>query len=174
MSREINWEEPLSDEDRVYLEHRLDAPAGFGGMNIAQAIEANDAKHGRAEKAQALSREERIAELRTIIADSQNEMERLVSEGNLEANPNLGKQGDPAVGLVVDNTGVDGERPEGSPEPKETYSNEKYWTKARLSEEIEARNGDRVAAGLDALSTSGTRSEMVERLQKDDKELEEA
>jgi hypothetical protein len=172
MSRDINWEEPLSDEDRVYLEHRLDAPAGFGGMNIAQAIEANDAKHGRAEKAQALSREERITELRTIIADAQNEMERLVTEGNLETNPNLGKQGDPAVGLVVDNTGVDGERPEGSPEPIPDYSDVKYWTVPKLQEEISARNVDRKAAGLDEISTTGKRAELVERLQKDDEELE--
>jgi hypothetical protein len=172
MSRQIDWSKPLSDEDRAYLEYRLDTPAGFGGMNIAQAIEANDAEHGKAEKDSSLSREERIAELRTVLADSQNELERLTVEANLAANPNQAKQGDPSVGLVLDNTGVDGERPEGSPEPKETYADEKYWNKNKLTDEIKARNTERVAQNLEAMSTSGTRAELVERLLQDDEELE--
>lgn len=172
MARQINWEEPISDEDREWAEQRGDMPAGFGGMNIREAIEANDAKHGKGERSSSFNREERISELRTAIADAQNEIERLTVEANLETNPNLAKQGDPAVGIVRDNTGVDGQAPEGSSEPKEDYSDQQYWTKAKLAEEIDKRNEERVAAGLEPLSRSGNRSELVERVLRDDEELE--
>lgn len=174
MSREINWDEPLSDDDRAWAEQRADTPTGFGGLNYAGAVAANDAKFGKGGDAPAVDPTERISELRAAIADAQNEIQRLEVENNLVTNPNLAVQGDPAVGLVVDNTGVDGERPEGSPEPKEAYENTTYWTKARLTQEIESRNPDRQAAGLEPLSTGGNRAELVERLLADDKELEEA
>lgn len=174
MSRKINWSEPITDEDREWAEQIGDAPAGFGGLTMREAVQANDVKFGKSELAPELDREERIAELRNAIAVSQNEIERLTVEGNLETNPNLAKQGDPKVGLVVDNTGVDGQRPEGSPEPAETYENGTYWTKARLAQEIDSRNGDRKAAGLPELATTGNRSELVERLLQDDRELAES
>jgi hypothetical protein len=171
MAREIDWDKELSDEDRTWAEQRLDAPAG-NGMTINDRIIANDEKFGRRAKDASKTRDERIAELRTVMADAQNEIERLHREAAEEGNPNVAVTGDPAVGLVRDNTGVDGERPDGAPEPKETYSNEKVWTKSKLTDELHARNEERTAQGLEPLSTTGTRAELVERLMKDDEELE--
>lgn len=72
-----------------------------------------------------------------------------------------------------DNTGVDGQAPEGAPQEGPDYSDAKYWTVARLQEEIRNRNVDRKAAGLDEMSDQGKRAELVERLQQDDAELAE-
>ncbi len=173
MARDINWDEPLSDEDRAWAEQRLDAPAGFG-MNVQERLAQNDEKFGKAAKDAGKSRQERMAELRTIIADSQNELERLTVEEGLAGNPNVAKQGDPRVGLVLDNTAVDGQAPEGAPVADEDYSDTKYWTVPRLQEEIDARNVDRKASNVSELNRNGKRSELVERLQQDDRELAEA
>lgn len=157
----------------MWIEQRLDFPAG-NNMNMGQRLAENDQRYGRAEKQASQSREERVAELRSAIADAQNELARLENEAAVEANPNVATTGDPAIGLVVDNTSVDGETPAGAPEGQEDYSDEKYWTVARLKEEIESRNPDRKASGLQELSVSGKRAELVERLMKDDRELAEA
>jgi len=99
-------------------------------------------------------------------------MARLQAEQAREDNPNVAVTGDPASGLVRDNTAVDGETPEGAPEGKETYEDERYWTKAKLTDELKARNVERERDGLEPLATTGNRSELVERLMKDDEELE--
>jgi hypothetical protein len=164
--RQINWDEPLSDEDRTWAEQRPDMPAG-NGMTVGQRLALMDEG-----KTSAQSRGERIEELRAVIADANNEIERLMREQAEEDNVNSAVVGDPASGLVRDNTEVNGQRPEGADEPRETYSNEKVWTKAKLSEEINNRNNERVEQGLEPLSTHGTRAELVERLMKDDEEIE--
>jgi hypothetical protein len=143
-------------------------------MTMGQRLRANDEKYGREAKQASMSREERISELRTQMADAQNEIERLEREQAEEANPNVAVTGDPAIGLIRDNTGVDGQPPEGAPDTTPDYSDEKYWTVARLQEEIDSRNVDRKAANLDAIPRTGKRAELVERLQQDDKELEES
>jgi hypothetical protein len=171
MARVINWDEELSEEDRFWAEHRPDMPAG-NGMTVAQRLIENDEKFGRVAKNAAKSREERQQELRTIIADSQNELERLDREAAEEANANVAVTGDPASGLIRDNTGVDGQRPAGAPEGSEDYSDEKYWTKAKLTDEIKKRNVEREAEGLEPMATTGNRAELVERLLKDDEEIE--
>lgn len=170
MAREINWDEELSDEDRAWAEQRPDLPAG-NGMTIAQRVAENDEKYGRAEKSAAKSRAERLEELRTTIADAENEMARLQLEESQEANPNVAVTGDPSVGLIRDNTAVDGQTPEGAPTGGQDYSDEKYWTKAKLADEIKSRNTEREAEGLAPLATTGSRAELVERLMKDDEEL---
>lgn len=172
MSREINWDEELSDDERSWAEQRLDMPAGMG-MSVSQRLRANDEKFGRESKVASQTRAERIAELRTQMADAQNEIERLTVEQAQEDNPNVAVTGNPASGLVRDNTGVDGQTPEGAPVLSETYGDTKYWTVARLQEEIDARNADRRAANLPEISRDGRRPELVERLLKDDEELEQ-
>jgi hypothetical protein len=171
VAREIDWSQEISDEDRIWLEQRPDMPAGDGKTN-AQRLAENDEQYGKAAKDNAKSREERIADLRAAIADATNEIERLEREMAEEGNPNVAVTGDPAVGLVRDNTGVDGQTPDGAPTGKETYSDEKYWTKAKLAEEIDNRNVERTEQGLEPISRSGNRAELVERLLKDDEEIE--
>lgn len=174
MARDINWDEALSDQDRAWVEQRLDQQ-GPGGRKFADLIEDNDERFGAKEKAAAKSRDERRAELRTVLADAQNELERLDREEVEEINRNTalaGTVGDQAAGLIVrDNTPVDGERPEGSVEAKETYQDERYWTKAKLTDELRSRNTEREGAGLNPLPLTGNRSELVERLMKDDEEI---
>lgn len=174
MARDINWNEPLSDEDRAWAEQRLDQQ-GPGGRKFGDLIQENDERHGSAEKAQAKTREERRVELRTIVADAQNELERLDREEVEEINRNTalaGSVGDREAGLIVrDNTPVNGERPEGAPEAREDYSDERYWTKSRLTDELRKRNSEREEAGLNPLPLTGTRAELVERLMKDDEEI---
>lgn len=172
MARQINWEEPLSKEDRAWLEQRPDMPVK-DGKKVADLLAEID---GQAPPSK--TRDERRAELRTIIADAENELARLDVEEGEEINRNTalaGSIGDQAAGLIVkDNTPVNGERPEGSPEAVETYSDEKYWTKAKLTDELQKRNTDRKEEGLNPLPLTGNRSELVERLMKDDQEIAEA
>lgn len=174
MARDINWDEPLSDEDRAWASQRGDQQ-GPGGRKFSDLLQENDEKHGRAEKQSAKTREERRAELRTILADAQNEMERLDAEEAEEINRNTalaGSVGDQKAGLLVrDNTPVNGEHPEGSSTAQEDYSDERYWTKARLQDELRVRNSDREANDLNPLPLTGNRSELVERLMKDDEEI---
>jgi hypothetical protein len=172
MARQIDWDKELSDEDRTWAEQRPDMPAG-NGMTVRERLAANDEKFGKAAKDAKKSRAERIQDLEGVIANAQNEIERLQREQAEEDRVNASVTGDPAVGLVRDNTPVDGERPAGAPEPVQTYDDEKHWTVARLRQEIESRNPDREAAGLPAMSTSGKRSELVERLQQDDKLIDQ-
>jgi hypothetical protein len=143
-------------------------------MTVRDRIAANDEKFNKAAKNEAKSREERITELRGLIDQHTTELERLEREQAEEANPNVSVvPGSDQMGAIVDNTGVDGQAPEGAPEGKQTYADTKYWTVQKLQEEIASRNPDREAAGLEPLSTSGKRAELVERLMKDDEELAE-
>lgn len=171
MARNIDWSKELSEEDRLWAEQRPDMPAG-NGMTVRERIQANDEQYGRQAKDAAKSRAERMAELRTAMGDAQNELERLEREEAEERNANVAVTGDPAQGLIRDNTGVDGQAPEGAPAPEERYTDTKIWTKARLEQEIDSRNEERVSLNMEPLSKSGTRAELVERLLKDDEDIE--
>jgi len=138
--RNINWDEPLSPEDRAWAEQRPDIPVK-DGKKIADLLAEIDGR-----EAPAKNREERRAELRTLIADSQNELARL-------------------------DKAVNGERPEGAPGQVEQYTDEKYWTLNRLKDELRKRNSDRQSAGENPFPLTGNRSELVERLKRDDEEL---
>lgn len=169
--REIDWEQELSEEDRTWAEQRPDHPAG-NGLTVRDRVRANDEKFGHEAKVASMSRAERIAELRSVMANAQNEIERLETEQAQEDNPNVAVTGDPASGLVRDNTAIDGVVPVGAPEGKEDYSDAKYWTVPRLTQEIEQRNVERTSQNLPAMPTTGKRADLVERLLKDDEELE--
>lgn len=168
MARTIDWSKPLSDEDRAWAAQRGDQQ--FDGKSFNQLISENDVEHGKEAKDSKKSRAERMDDLRSSIADAENELSRLQQEQVDEDNRNAalaGSLGDQAKGLIVrDNTPVNGETPEGSSTQAENYSDEKYWTKAKLSEEIDRRNAD----GAE-LSKTGSRAELVERLRQDDEEL---
>jgi hypothetical protein len=174
MAREINWDEPLSDEDRAWAEQRGDQPARFG-QNIRQAIIENDERFGKAAKEAQKTRQEQIEEAYNEIGRLETKIERLQREQAEEDNKNValaGSLGDQARGLGFrDQTPVNGETPEGADTSAEDYSDEKKWTKASLSAEIDKRNDERIREGLEPLARTGNRSELVERLQKDDDEL---
>ena len=174
MAVQINWDEPLSDEGRAWASQRLDQQ-GPGGRTFGDLIRSNDEKFGKEAKDAAKSRDERRADLRTAIADAQNELERLDREEAEEVNRNTalaGSIGDKAAGLGFrDNTPVNGETPEGSSEAKETYEDERQWTKSRLTDELRKRNDERVESGLSPLPLTGNRSELVERLVRDDEDI---
>lgn len=168
MAREIDWDKPLTEEDRAWAEQRRDMPSGRDGLTIGQQIEKNDEQHGKVAKDAAKSRAERMDDLRSMIADAENELSRLQQEEIDERNANVAVAGALGEGRVVtDNTPVNGERPEGAPEVKDDYDDTKRWTVDALKAEINRRNEE----GAD-LKLSGTRSELVERLRKDDEELE--
>jgi len=173
MAREIDWSKPLSDEDRTWAEQRLDMPSGSNGLTIGQQIARNDEEHGKAAKDARMSRSERMDVLRSGIAESQNELARLEQEQIEEDNENrarAGSLGEQAAGLgFTDNTPVNGEKPEGAPEPSDDYDDTKKWTVQSLQAEIDRRNED----GAE-LRRTGTRSELVERLRADDEELQKS
>jgi len=170
MARQIDWTKPLSDEDRTWAEQRLDMAAG-NGMTIGQRIEENDLEHGKAAKDAKKSRAERMADLRTIIADATNELARLEQEQIDEDNRNVALSGDFSTGgTIVDNTPVNGEKPEGASTAVETYE-DKRWTVSALQTEIDKRNEERAEASLPPLNRTGTKSELVERLMEDDREI---
>lgn len=166
--REIDWDN-ISDDDRAWLEQRPDMPVK-DGKKVADLLAELDGK-----KPPAQTRDERRGELRTIIADAENELARLDKEEAEEVNRNTalaGSVGDREAGLIVrDNTPVNGETPEGANTAKEDYSDERYWTKAKLTDTIRERNTEREEEGLNPLPVTGNRSELVERLLKDDEEL---
>lgn len=161
MSREINWNEALSDEDRAYAMER----------GWEDQIAGNDARFGK-DPDPVLSREQRMDVLRAEIAERTNELARLTFEAEQERNSNKSISGDLRTGqIVVDNTGVDGETPEGAPVPPETYEG---WSSDRLKAEIKERNKEREEAGLEPLSVSGTKAELTERLLQDDRDIAES
>ncbi len=171
--RDIDWSKPLSDEDRVWVEQRLDKQSGKDGLTLGEQLTKNDQEHGREAVEAKKSRAERISDLRTAINNSQNEIERLEREQAEEDNRNAalaGTLGDRANGLLVkDNTPVNGERPEGAPEAQDDYDDEKKWNVAALRAEIDKRNEELPAE--ERIAKNGNRSELVERLRKDDEAL---
>ena len=174
--RQIDWSKPLSDEDRAWAEQRGDLVVD--GEPLRDKIARNDQENGIEAKKASQTREERIKEIDAEMAQLQNEKERLINEQAEEDRVNRafgGTPDDARLGLgFVDNTGVDGKLPEGAPEPEQDYSDEKYWTVARLQQEIDNRNRDREADGVELLARTGKRAELVERLQQDDREVAEA
>lgn len=175
MSRKIDWSEPLSDEDRAWAEQRWDMPAGVQGMSIGQMVAANDQEHGKAAKDARKSLAERIEDAQTQITDLTLLIERLQKEQADMDRENAAFSGTPderAKGLgFVDNTPVDGQAPAGSAANRENYT-DNHWTVAKLQSELGSRNQERTSQGLEALPTTGTKAELIERLQKDDEELE--
>lgn len=163
MARDIDWDEPLSDDDRAWAMQR---------DNLHAQVEANDRQFGGKATDKAQDRSARMDDLRSQIDSATNELVRLQREQDEEDNTNRALAGDPTTGNEIrDNTGVDGETPEGAPAPAETY---KGWTPAKLKAEIEERNKEREEADLAPLSTSGTKAELTERLLADDREIAES
>jgi len=158
MAMKIDMDKPLSPEARQYLLDR----------GRADQVEANEAKHGKQSGLSRAQRDERIVELRA-------ELERLEHENAREDNPNVANPLAGIGGGVQDNTVVDGQRPEGAPEAQsDDYEDGKKWTAGSLREEVVRRNEERVKDNLEPLATTGSKAELIERLRRDDKEIQEA
>lgn len=160
MSKEIDWSKPLSDDDR---EHALQ-------RNMHAKVAENDAQFARERSQQ--SRGDRLSELRGLVAKYQAEINLLEQEESEEILArNASAVGDFKTGNVIrDNTGVDGEAPEGSMPVGNDYTDSR-WTVEALKSEITDRNGDRAKVSLPPLSLKGTKAELIERLQADDAEI---
>lgn len=162
MAREIDWSKPLSDEDRKWALE----------WDQHEQVAQNDRDFGRVDNTASQDRADRISELRTVIAESTNELARLEQEQIAEDNANRAVAGDPATGNVIqDNTGVDGQTPEGAPEEPKKYDG---WNVDKLKAEIKERNKEREEAELAPLSLSGSKAELTERLLADDREIAES
>lgn len=158
--KKLDWSKKLSDEDRAWA---------LQFDHLRAQVEENDRQFSGEQEQ---SRAERMEELRATISGAQTELARLEAEEANEGNENRAMLGDPATGQVIlDNTGVDGETPEGAPAPAETYDG---WKADDLKAEIRKRNKEREAEGLDPLPTTGRREELVERLLADDREIAES
>lgn len=165
MARDIDWDEPLSDDDRAWAMQR---------DNLHAQVEANDRQFGGKATDKAQDRSARMDDLRSQIDSATNELVRLQREQDEEDNTNRALAGDPATGNVIrDNTGVNGEAPEGATDGPEDYSGDE-WTNSKLQAEIKRRNEERVSEGLEPISVRGSKSELIERLQADDAELAES
>jgi hypothetical protein len=151
MSRDIPQDQPLSDEDRAYLEVR-------GQYGIIKRI---DELNGGAPD-----------------ADPETETEESLAAqiGELEAQANDLRGRQTALRIareqheagVRDNTVVDGK---GGTEDRSDDYEDVSWTKARLAQEIDKYNADRDAD--EKISTSGTKAQLVERLRALDAEAED-
>lgn len=151
MSRDIPQDEPLSPEDRAYLEVR----GQYG------TIKRIDELNGGAPD-----------------ADQETETEESLAAqiGDLEAQANDLRGRQTALRIareqqeagVRDNTVVDGQ---GGSENRADDYDDAAWTKARLAQEIDKYNADRDAD--QQVSTSGTKAQLVERLRALDAEDED-
>jgi hypothetical protein len=149
MSRVINEEEPLSAEDRNYLEQR-----GNYGL-----IRRMDERHGSA----VAPEEETEESLSQQIADLEGQAEALRARRTA-----LQTAREQEEARVRDNTVVDGQ---GGSENRADDYEDASWTKARLAAEIEKRNEDR--DDDEQVSSSGTKAQLVERLRALDAEAED-
>lgn len=163
MARVINWDQKLSDADREWASQRDE---------FLEKIEENERRFGGPEPVSApINKAERIAEMRGLIDKYTNEIARLEKELADEANTNSAFAGDQVTGnSIVDFTPVNGQKPDGAPESPEDYLSEK-WTIDALKDDIKRRNAERATEDLAPISMRGTKSELIERIQADDREI---
>lgn len=140
MSREIPEDEPLSAEDRAYLEQRAEY----------QRIRRMDEMHGTGPEVEPESEEgvtQQISDLEAQLNDLRGRQTQLrIAREQREAG-------------VKDNTVVDGQ---GGTEDRSDEYEDASWTKTRLAAAIDKYNEDR--EDDEQISTSGTKAQLVERL----------
>lgn len=145
MSREVDLDQPLSEEDRQYLQDR--------GKHAD--IRANDERFGGPVEEDEEALDNKIMDLEEQAAVLRARKAALVAAREQEE------------AGVTDRTVVNGE---GGDEPDDDYD-DPAWTKAKLQAEIEKRNEDRDDDGK--MSSAGTKAQLVERLRADDEEYGE-
>jgi molybdopterin converting factor small subunit len=162
MSRQINFNEKLSNEDRKWLLQNGET----------QKVRANDEEFGRTENDDDTLEEveEKLAEARAEVARLEAEISRRQAPANVAQSEMPALTGGSTVG-PVDNTVVDGETPEGAPESGEDDYEAK--TVAELRAILADRNKERIENDQEPFSTTGTKAELVERIRQDDRELAE-
>lgn len=149
MSREIPEDEPLSAEDRAYLEQRAEY----------QRIKRIDDLNGSAPEPESGSEEaigQQISDLEGQLNDLRGQHTQLrIAREQREAG-------------VRDNTVVDGQ---GGTQDRSDEYEDASWTKIRLAAAIDKYNEDR--EDDEQISTSGTKAQLVERLRALDAEAED-
>lgn len=144
MSRKIDLDQPLSDDDRMYLQER----------DRYREIEENDRRFGARPKRDDSNLEDQIAELEEQLAVLRS---RKVQRDLAAEQETVG---------VKDNTVVNGEG--GLEEEEDNYDD---LNLQQLKDEIAKRNTDRDPE--DRISMAGKKAELVERLREDDEADEE-
>lgn len=158
MARQIDWDKPLSEDDKAYALQR----------DMHDKVAENEARFGKGERPKGSKRDERIEELRGQITELDNELNTLLADKAAEED--LG--GAIVRGAAPQTTGTftDGQASQTGQDATEKYDGSE-WTVAKLKAEIKARNEERQKDGLDPLSTSGSQTELRERLMQDDREI---
>jgi hypothetical protein len=162
MSRQINFNEKLNEDDREWLLRNGET----------QKVQRNDEEFGRKETD--ADTDEQVAEK---LAAARAEVARLEAEvANRQAPSNVAQGGMAALtgGQVpgpIDNTVVGDEAPEGAPEPE--GDNYEAKTVPELRAILDRKNAARKDDGADPFSTTGTKAELIERIRQDDRELAE-
>lgn len=149
MSRDIPEDEPLTPEDRSYLEQRAEY----------QRIKRIDEMNGGAPEPEGETEEglaQQIAEMEAALNDLRGRKTQLT----------LAREQQEAG--VRDNTVVDGQ---GGTEDRSDEYEDPSWTKTRLAAAIEKYNEDR--DDDEQISTSGTKAQLIERLRALDAETED-
>jgi hypothetical protein len=161
VARNIDWEKPLSAEDKAYALQR----------DMHDKVAENEAKYGRADMPAGAERDQRIEELGRQITERQNELDMLLHKKAEDEG-----LGGPAVRggeTVTSGTFTEGDKSQTGQDPVRHYDGPE-WTLAKLQAEIAKRNEERAAEEIPELSARGTKAELVERLMQDDKEIAEA
>lgn len=161
MARVIDWNKPLSAEDKQYALQR----------DMHDKVAVNEAKFGRADLPAGAERDQRIEELRAELTERQNELEMLLQAKAKEEN----EGGEAVRGGQTGSAGTftEGDKSQTGDDPVRRYDTAE-WTVPKLQAEIGRRNEERKNEELPELSTRGTKAELVERLMQDDKEIAEA
>jgi hypothetical protein len=144
VSKDINWDEPLSRFDREYAI----------GRGLEDKVRKNELKFGTDNP----TSDEQIEEMEAKLSE-------LKAAKAARDNVNVARSKFGAV----DNTEIEGEVPQGASVRHD--ANYEVMSKAQLVDEIGRRN--KGFAAEDQISTAGTKSELVERLRADDEEADD-
>jgi hypothetical protein len=160
MSRQINFNEKLSEEDRNWLLQNGET----------QKVHQNDEEFGRKETDGDTDEqvEEKLAAARAEVGRLEAELANRQSPGNIAQGGMTALTGGQVPG-PIDNTVVDGETPEGAPDA----GGDDYESKTvpELRKELDKRNKERQENDQEPFSTTGTKAELIERIRQDDREI---
>lgn len=146
MTRNINWDKPLSEEDRDWAVAR--------GMDLQVA--QNDSEHGRK-------------------STDTSDIDLAIVNGIRGTEPSATSDRTETHGIGEAQLAVNRDRAaaiaaaEGGGSGADTDDRYSTMSKDELKDEIESRNAEREDAGLDALPVGGNKGDLQDRLREDDR-----